>query len=332
MITSTRDIYDYRHMYQQFIVDANEDYHSKLDEIRHYRSLLNKIKFEIESKRDIIQDIFGICIYNYWEWNTDEYDYNLKMLNAVTEGFNNIKNITSESSYLYQKLQRYFRVSYKYNTTKKQLVRIKNRKNVTKDQFRDILSRYYKQVGVEVLEGRLYKFSRCIGFLLVERLRMDSRDIPMDNNRIYKFENRGYIDWKASMENKKNLIAEGKRPYSYKEEQKFIAQGKKYDGVYWLVWKYTKYYCRPMIIDRRFRNSTYTRFEPKMKERQMSNEDILSKYNPKCPKDIIEMRDETISKRLILLLTNYETYTQKYIRNELQIPITSRSYNRSTGQ
>lgn len=330
MITSTRDIYDYRHMYQQFIVDANEDYHSKLDEIRHYRNLLNKIKFEIESKRDTIQVIFGICIYNYWEWNTDEYDYNFKMLNAVTEGYNNIKEVTFEATYLYQRLLRYFRVSCKYNNAKKQLIRIKNRKNITKEQFREVLSRYYKQVGVEVLEGRLYKFSRCLGYLLVERLKMEERVTTNALGHKYIWKERDYVDWGASKKKREELIAAGIKPYNSREAETYEKRGQKYDGVYWLVFNHTKYFCRLMIIDRRFKNSTFTRFEPKMKERQRSNNDILNEYKPKCPKDIVEMRDESITKRLTFLNTYYEVYTQKFIRNELQIPITSRSYNRPT--
>ena len=83
MISPKMDRYDYRHMYKRFIETSNEDYKLTLGKINHYSSLLNKLKFNIESRRDEVRSIFGICLYNFWEWNTDEPDVNHRLENNV---------------------------------------------------------------------------------------------------------------------------------------------------------------------------------------------------------------------------------------------------------
>ena len=83
MISPKMDRYDYRHMYKRFIETSNEDYQLTLGKINHYSSLLNKLKFNIESRRDEVRSIFGICLYNFWEWNTDEPDTNHRLENNV---------------------------------------------------------------------------------------------------------------------------------------------------------------------------------------------------------------------------------------------------------
>lgn len=152
MIPNSRDIYDYRHMYKKFLEDAEEDYNEKMDDIRRYDSLLYKIKFELESRREDIQSMFGICLYDYWQWNTDEYDESDKMFNTLIAINSSIDVVNVEAKLLFQKFSRYFRILSKLHSLKSQCRRIKARKLISKDKFRDVLSRYYKQVSIEILK------------------------------------------------------------------------------------------------------------------------------------------------------------------------------------
>ena len=155
-------------MYKKFLEDAEEDYNEKMDDIRRYDNLLYKIKFELESRREDIQSMFGICLYDYWQWNTDEYDESDKMFNTLIAINSSIDVVNVEAKLLFQKFSRYFRILSKLHSLKSQCRRIKARKLISKDRFRDVLSRYYKQVSIEILEGRIYKFSNifCLFFIV----------------------------------------------------------------------------------------------------------------------------------------------------------------------
>lgn len=104
MIPNSRDIYDYRHMYKKFLEDAEEDYNEKMDDIRRYDSLLYKIKFELESRREDIQSMFGICLYDYWQWNTDEYDESDKMFNTLIAINSSIDVVNVEAKLYFKNL------------------------------------------------------------------------------------------------------------------------------------------------------------------------------------------------------------------------------------
>lgn len=332
MIPNSRDIYDYRHMYKKFLEDAEEDYNEKMDDIRRYDNLLYKIKFDLESRREDIQSMFGICLYDYWQWNTDEYDESDKMFNTLIAINSSIDVVNVEAKLLFQKFSRYFRILSKLHSLKSQCRRIKARKLISKDRFRDVLSRYYKQVSIEILEGRIYKFSNAIGYLLVERLHFNEKEITNPFGTKFKWKEFKIPDWKETMKNKQKILDAGLIPFKQEDADKAAENHVKYEGVPYMVYKEMPYCSRVVLIDRRFPNSSYTRFEMAMKERQLSKEAIFAKYQPKNPHEIIHnLRDESLRTRLYLLTTHYLDYTRKYIRNELQIPITSRSYRGPLG-
>lgn len=332
MILDSRDIYDHRHMYKKFLEDAEEDYNERMDDIRRYDSLLYKIKFELESRREDIQLMFGICLYDYWQWNTDEYDESNKMFNTLIAINSSIDVVNIEAKLLFQKFSRYFRIFSKLHSLKSQCRRIKARKLISRDKFRDVLSRYYKQVSIEILEGRIYKFSNTIGYLLVERLHFNEKEITNPFGTKLRWRELKIPDWKETMKNKQKILDAGLIPFKQEDADKAAENHVKYEGVPYMVYKEMSYCSRVVLIDRRFPNSSYTRFEMATKERQRSKEAIFAKYQPKNPHEIIHnLRDESLKTRLYLLTTRYLDYTRKYIRNELQIPITSRSYRGPLG-
>lgn len=330
MIPNTRDIYDYRHMYKKFLEDAEEDYNEKMDDIRRYDSLLYKIKFELESRRKDIQSIFGICLYDYWQWNTDEYDESDKMFNTLVAINGSIDVVNVEAKFLFQKFSRYFKILDKLHSLKSQCRKIKARKLISKDEFRDVLSRYYKQVSIEILEGRIYKFSNTIGYLLVERLHFNEKEMTNPFGTKFTWKEFKIPDWEETMKNKQKILDAGLIPFKQEDADKAAENHVKYEGVPYMVYKEMPYRSRAVLIDRRFPNSSYTRFKMATKERQLSKEAIFAKYKPKNPHEIIHnLRDESLRTRLYFLTTHYLDYTRKYIRNELQIPITSRNYRGS---
>ena len=81
------DRYDIRNMYTHFIETSEEEYDLVSHNIVRYKSLLYRIKYSIEQNRNAVEAIFDVCVYNYWEWNTDELDTNQKMEKAIDEKY-----------------------------------------------------------------------------------------------------------------------------------------------------------------------------------------------------------------------------------------------------
>ena len=112
------DRYDIRNMYTHFIETSEEEYDLVFHNIVRYKSLLYRIKYSIEQNRNAVEAIFDVCVYNYWEWNTDELDTNQKMEKAIDEKyvkFTDVKQLRYGN--LYRNLKQYFRaVSYTHLT------------------------------------------------------------------------------------------------------------------------------------------------------------------------------------------------------------------------
>ena len=321
MISPKMDRYDYRHMYKRFIETSNEDYQLTLGKINHYSSLLNKLKFNIESRRDEVRSIFGICLYNFWEWNTDEPDANHRLENNVDK----VYAMFSEAKQLkygdiYNTFKRYFVVIGKLKTSKNLLIRIKNRKDITLVQFRTYLYRYYEQVNREVLRGKIVKFNNKLGCALIERVRRG--DVYNSTGNLMK--RKKMIDWQTTRKNKAKLIEEDKIPYNHDDAIAAKRKGVPYNGVEYVAYLQSPWWCQLVLIDANFKFRGLFKFIPCNKRTVETCKVMMSKCN--SIEDIIKYPIDTMA-RLSMIIKFDETYTIKYIRNDEQRGITDRRHN-----
>lgn len=318
---ASRDRYDWRHMYKGFIATADEDYKLTERKINHYNSLLKKVKFVLEEQRDLIQQLFGFYLYNYWEWNTDEPDPNHRLENTVDKVYAMFADAKQlKYGNLYTTFKRYFQIIGKIRENKNLLIRIKNRKKVSRKEYLEYLRRFYKEMMNEVLRGKIYKFDNRMGCLLIERVKpVDSEDDGKGN--IIK--RRRPVDWNATRIAKAKLIAEGKRPYNREEEMECIKKGIPYDGVKYLVYFDSEWHTRVIVIDATFKHRNVYRFVTASNKMTVTIDELLSKVN--TVEDILAL-DLDLTTKLSLIKRLDKNYTIKYIRNNEQRTILHRKY------
>lgn len=314
MIILNKKSYYTPDMYKSFKITSKEAFDSKLKNIERYKDLLIKIKFYIEERRDIIQNSFGICIYNYWEWNTDIPDNNNKLFNDIDtlyKSFDNYKTLLHRTDYL--EFIKYFKIIRRIELFKSQANRIQYRNNISYNEFKEYIKRYYQQVSKEILYGRVYKFSNGVGNLLIERI----------SNECYEEGSNKFPDWQATKKAKADLIAKGLKPYDNEEAKLYADANKEYDGVKYVIYLNHPFTYRVMLCDRRFANMHYCMFKSNTTKVYETQENILKRC--KNIDDIINLEYDTKC-RLSLIRKFDNSYTQKFIRNDEQKPITYRKY------
>lgn len=321
------DRYDWRNMYRNFIERANEDKDFVSRKLSRYTKLLTKIKYQVEQNRNAVEAIFDVCIYNYWEWNTDELDVTCKLENAIDRKFIKFDD-QKQFRYggVYNTLKQYFRVLRKITNCQHQLERIKNRCNVTREDYLEYCRRYFGQVAKEVLRGKIYKFDRYIGSLMIERIKPDTE---------YKtatgvIKAKKSVDWQSTRISKQKLIEKGVEPYLLKNAVYALLNNLPYNGQKYFVYWNDEWYCRAIMIDGKFKNRRLFRFKVANTHDTTTNDEILA--NCKTVEDIINLENIDIKRRISLIKRFDPTYTIKYIRNNEQRTVFYRNYNRAFRQ
>jgi hypothetical protein len=294
--------------YHVFVEDTRKDYEHYVSKIRHYSYLLDKIKFQIESKRDWIESNWNIILYDYKQWNTDCIDINKRFLKIVAAKNVACKNF--ESSALYNLFVKYFKVLDKIQESKELLEIIKVRKNLSYIEYKAIVQRYYEGVIQEVLRGSLYKFGHGIGMFYLERF----KSAPREKRRINPD---GVIDWVATRKAKEELIANGKIPYRREDELACKRLGKPYNGVKYLVLRNDEYVTRMYWSNTALGNFRDILPE-QIKKHETNFEEYKKRYN--SVDEVITDSSITFGKRLGIIRELYKSYTINYIRNEEEQP------------
>lgn len=317
--------YDHRNMYTSFIKTAEEDYVLVSEKIARYKSLLYKIKYSIEQNRNAIEAIFDVCVYNYWEWNTDELDADRKMEKAIDAKFTKFDS-SKQLRYgnIYRNLKQYFRVLRKIKEYEIRQQRIKHRKNITRPQYEAYCKLFFREVSKEVLRGKIYKFEKRLGCLIIERVLVRDSFTTADG-KVVKFKK--VIDYYKTELNKRNLLAQGLIPYNKKDHAAALLRGEKYEGIKYVEYLDNPYYCKLLMIDGTIKNRPLFKFYGTNLHMKRSNDDILSEC--KTVEDIINV-DTDINNRLSLINKFDPSYTIKYIRNNEQRAIFRRNYYRKT--
>lgn len=316
------DRYDYRELYKSFIETSEKDYDFTLSKINHYSRLLNKIKYSLESKRDDIYKVFGICLYNFWEWNTDEPDKDKKLERHFDKVYNVLPD-TKKVTYIEicSLFKKYFIVSNRLNHNKNLLVRIKNRKNITATQYKEYCKRFFGEVNKQILYGKIYKFNNKIGCLLIERVHY----IPPKDRDGNSIKTKKSVNFPATRIAKEKLLAEGKRPYDKFEALECKRLNKEYDGVPYVVYFADNDFTKIVLVDGSFKNRSLMRFIPTSNRMKDTYDNIISKVS--TIKDIINLDDLDVPCRLSLIRRFDESYTIKYIRNDERRSLYYREYN-----
>lgn len=319
------DRYDIRNMYTHFIETSEEEYDLVSHNIVRYKSLLYRIKYSIEQNRNAVEAIFDVCVYNYWEWNTDELDTNQKMEKAIDEKyvkFTDVKQLRYGN--LYRNLKQYFRVLRKIKDCEIRQDVLKKRKLITREQYKKYCYLFFGEIGRQVLRGKIYKFEKKIGCLIIERVKRTESHITADGKVI---KHRKRINFVETRKNKEELIIKGLTPYNKKKHLEAIAKGEEYDGVKYISYNNSDWSCRVIMIDGAVKNRTVFKFCGINNHMNVTNAELLAKCH--SVEDIINL-DTDINNRVSLISKFDPSYTQKYIRNNEQKPIFNRNYYRKT--
>lgn len=318
MIEARKDLYTVRNMYTAYISHLDNERSVLQENLTKYYALRNKVKCSIEQKRNAIDAIYDVCLYDYWQWNTDEYDENHKMQNAIVERWLNL-TVTQQAKYLTvnRMLNQYFKLVERIQECELRIIQIDKFKKLKSREYGRMLARYYDEVTRQVLRGMIYKFGHRIGCLLVERIKSKPLRKPK-------------VDYYRTRIAKQKLLEEGKHPYSRQEHLDAIVKGIPYDGVKYVVHKeYGPFFCRMIMIDGKIKNRTLFRFEITNSHTPETKEEILSRC--KTVEDIINLPYDP-NLKLRLITTFDPSYTLKYIRNDEQLTIFTRNYYRTARQ
>lgn len=114
--------------------------------------------------------------------------------------------------------------------------RTQNYKDMTFDEYKRLLSKYYIEVMNSVVEGNGVQLSNGLGILIIEY--EDMSEVKKHN----------VIDWPATQRRKKEILEKGLKPYDKIEAEEYAKAGLSYDGVDCIVYKDADYKIRVMIV------------------------------------------------------------------------------------
>ena len=92
---------------------------------------------------------------------------------------------------------------------------LKKRKLITREQYKKYCYLFFGEIGRQVLRGKIYKFEKKIGCLIIERVKRTESHITADGKVI---KHRKRINFVETRRNKEELIIKGLAPYNKKKQ------------------------------------------------------------------------------------------------------------------
>lgn len=296
--------------YQIYKEGLDKALDSKVREVNLYKKLLTKLKFKIEIKREEILKLTGICIYNYWEWNTDEPDVNSRLINAIRLWYDSLDTVDKyRYSYILVDFSKYIDIIKHLDECIKLIKVIKTRKTISFKKYRYYVMLYYMEVCGQLLDGKYYKFTNNIGTLVIER-------IQFENNE------RNFINWGISNKKKKEILDRGGELYDREKWLTAMMKGEEYKGEKYLEFESSNYIYRIKLFDSKFRHRAATTLKPVTYTRKGSVEQLL-KTHP----TYLSIRNDSkldLKTKIVLSIQLDKANGLKYIRNAEQRPIVHR--------
>lgn len=294
--------------YLQFINTTKDNikkYNIALKNITEKRDSLYKI---INDTKDILKYKFNIDINKYSEWTEQQYNPNIQLYNKAYSAFNRFTNV-NDRQYIIHVIQYTHCLKAIDNINKH--IRINTKANkLTYRQYNLIVSKYYNKVHKFVLNGYGYKYQFGIGLFVINHWKIDA-----SKNKKLR------LDYNATNKRKKEIIAQGLKPYDEKEAVWYKARHIPYDGVDYKVYSYDSSYYEFCFIKSNIVHSkkayNYKRAEyVSIKYRGMSYQKIADTYIH-SDEDVYDMQLDIKYKLNILLYRNPTIYL-KFIRNAEQ--------------
>lgn len=303
-----KKFYNLQRLYKLFIADTAEEIEKCKVDIYNNSVTLNATKKHLTENKEEITKMFGIILPNYLEYSCDTIDSNSSLLSLTRSLIINKKGGNSGKLYLAY-IIRYIKLLQTRDKLNRELAILNDRCNLSVEEYRGYIRRYYIQVQREVLDGRGYMFSNNLGTLLINRV------------KVHKESQTPVMDYKKSRENKERLIEEGKIPYSKKDHDACIKKDIPYYGVKYLSFKKIDVYYESILYRPRFKDAGLYKFKNtryRAKNLQfMTEEEVLSLIHTR--EDIYNLDCDLKTKLQYLNLfddTNYVTYIRNNEQNK----------------
>lgn len=191
--------------YLSFIANAKKDIELYTAELNYYTKVKDKCVEEINSEKDKYVDKFKIDINN-WDKAVKRANFLIRTERDITNRF--LLNKIAKLDTANKKIAEYSTMIYLAN----------KRKTLKFRQYETLVSNYYNKVHKYVLQGYGYRYGFGIGVLAICRWRIADSAKPK-------------VDYVATAENKKKLLAEGKKLWNKYEAQWYAERRIPYDGI-----------------------------------------------------------------------------------------------------
>lgn len=274
--------------------------------------LINKKKEEIIP----LLSLYKLPIVEYPEFKENRY-INGRLLNAAM-GLYQHKNNTPEVKGACFKLLILAKNQEKYYDNIQTINKAEKILALTFRQYTAILKTFYSEVHRQmILNGVGYVFQGTIGWVCINRV-------------IVRDSNKKTIDFIATANKKKEVLAQGLRVYN-KEEAEWCRQNNiEYDGVDCRVYKHDEFFYEIPLINSRCTNAISLVFTPAdsrpNKYHGYSNDDLIKLADN--DKEKILKLDVGLKTKLTLCLAVDKLLYTKYIRHEAQKTYRFRKNNR----
>lgn len=222
---------DINHYYYKFIREAKVDLNRFKEVLVDVEAGRDKSRQWLEEHKTFIKDKTGINLDDYTEWVNNRYDKKEELANKALDKLQYFDDSSQQRIAVLQVL-RYAKLLLKVKSVLTNIDNCSKRHNLTLRQYKDYVKRYYQYAIPKcILEGYAYKFGYGLGDLLICRWKYTN---PRFQGKM--------LDYKATNEARKKLIAEGKRPFKLAEKRAYDEAGVPYDGVEYAVYKYIDHY------------------------------------------------------------------------------------------
>lgn len=272
-------------------------------------SELNVLYDEIKEKKEVYANDYKIYIFKYKEIAQNKY-IDGSLLRFAKTAYINKKEEYKLTVELYH-LLRYAKLQEKIYNLEKEIAFYHKLTSLNCKQYTNILRIYYRQVHrFMILNGYGYSFMGDIGWTCINRCHI---------KRSFK----KLIDFQATKEREKQLLAEGKKIYNKDEAEWCLRNGIEYNAEDKRVFKEDEYVYEVPLIDCRLPKGTSFKMELINYRGVDTKGKLYADLLKECNNDTSKICDLDIDLRTKIVLCNKVDkllYTN-FVRNEHQTSI-----------
>ena len=301
----------YSIMHKRALVNLEE----ALEKRKELANIINIEHEDIKSNLDIYKDKFNIDLMNYPEFVENKYitgNFN-KIAKGLYLNRNNNYELTGE---LFN-LVKYVDHQKNYYKLEKEIEKLNKLVKLKMKDYKEILEVfYYKVQELMIKKGIAYAFEGMLGCIVI--------------NRCHLLKHRPMLDFQATKQREKELLAAGKKIYNKEEADWCARNGIEYKAEDKRVFRKDEYCYEIPLIHCRITNGHSMVF----KSIDFMHKECRHKTKAQLLKECHYNVDELcklkcdIRLKLLLCIEADKTLYIKYIRNEKQEPFRFRTNNR----